>query len=110
STPPASLAVDGVPYGMTPLMLRRPHGRHLVELSRPGFATISRWITVGNEPGDLRVALLKEEEKLDVTPVEKEEVLQVANERKCQTSSCYQHSLKRDLGLAGTVMLEVRVG
>jgi hypothetical protein len=110
STPTASLVVDGVPFGNTPLVLRRPHGRHLVELSRPGFATISRWVTVGNEPGELHLALLPDEHEPEVTPPAAEEVRTVLLSRKRQIARCYEHSLKRDPNLAGTFTLEIKIG
>lgn len=110
STPPASLVVDGVPFGATPLDLRRPRGRHLVELSRPGFATISRWVVVGDEPGDLRVAMKAEGERVVTTPPAPDEVRQVAGSRKRQIESCYEHVLKRIPDLAGTVTLEIQIG
>jgi len=110
STPTAQLVVDGVAFGSTPLMLRRTQGRHLVELSRPGFATISRWVTVGREPGALRLALLPESEPTEVVPPAQEEVQEVMKSRRRQIAACYEHSLKRDPNLSGTVTLQLKIG
>ena len=110
STPPASLVVDGVPFGLTPLDLRRSRGRHLVEISRSGFATIRRWVTVGDEPGDLRVALKADSDRPTITPPEPDEVRQVVDRRKRQIESCYEHGLKRFPDLAGTITLEIQIG
>lgn len=110
STPPASLAVDGVTFGSTPLDLRRPRGKHLVELSRPGFATVSRWITVGDEPGDLHVALRSEADRPSVTPPGPDEAKEVMRGRKRQIQACYERSLKRNPNLAGTVTLQIKIG
>ncbi len=110
SAPPAELVVDGVSFGPTPVALRRPLGGHLVELTRPGFATIRRWISVGNEPGDLHVAMHTEVEQPKSTPPTPEEVMEVVRNHRRQTTACYEHSLKRDPTLAGTVTLEIHVG
>jgi len=110
STPPASLVVDGVPFGSTPLGLRRPHGRHLVELSRPGFATVSRWVNVGSEPDELHLALPRDAQLPSVTPPDEEEVRLVVSARKKHIAACYERSLKRDPNLAGTVELSIKIG
>jgi hypothetical protein len=109
TTPPAQLAADGIPFGQTPLMLRRVRGRHLIELSRPGFATISRWVTVGAEPGELHLALLPRDAS-DLTTSARDEVQAVFHARKRVLEACYEHGLKRDPSLAGTVTLAVQVG
>ena len=110
SNPPASLVVDGVAFGQTPLSLRRPRDRHLVELSRPGFATVRRWITIGDEQEDLHLALPEEARKVESTPAAPAEVQQVVASRRRQVSACYERALKRDPGLSGTVTLEIRIG
>ena len=110
SEPAAQLVVDGVAFGSTPLELRRPRGRHLVELSRPGFTTTREWITVSDEPtsGDLRVSLPRE--IAESTPPGPDEVQQVMGARRHQISACYERSLKRDPSLAGSVTLQMRIG
>ena len=110
SDPPASLVVDGVAFGQTPLQLRRPRDRHLVELSRPGFATVRRWITIGDEQEELHLAMTAEVKKAESTPAAPEEVQQVVAARRRQVSTCYERALKRDPGLAGTVTLEIHIG
>ena len=110
SNPPASLVVDGVAFGQTPLELRRPRARHLVELSRPGFATVRRWITVGDEKEDLHLALPEEARKVESTPAAPEEVREVVSARRRQVSACYERALKRDPSLAGTVTMAIRIG
>ena len=42
----------------TPLEVRRPLGRHYVELTRADFRTQHQWIAVGKEPGELRASLV----------------------------------------------------
>jgi ferric-dicitrate binding protein FerR (iron transport regulator) len=109
STPVGQLAVDGIAFGSTPLTLRRVRGRHLVELSRPGFATISRWVQVGAEPGELRVALLPQPATPPVVPAE-QEVQALVKSRQRRVAACYEHSLKRDPSLAGEVKLAIQIG
>lgn len=112
SKPSASLAVDGVSFGATPLLLRRGAGRHFVELSRPGFDTIQRWVNVGDEPGELRTALMPQAKppKVETRLPAPEEVRQMVAARRSQVRACYERSLKRNPKLAGTVTVELRVG
>ena len=93
-----------------PLKLRRIQGRHLVELSRPGFGTVSRWVSIGLEPGEIRAALTEERAAPAMVPAEPEEIQQLVQLRRRQVSSCYNHGLKRDPALAGTVALRIRIG
>ncbi len=110
TTPPAALVVDGVPYGATPLSLRRVLGRHLVELSRSGFSTVRRWIDVGPEPGELHLALLPSAEEPESVPPAEDEVQQVVKSRMRHVRACYDHVLKRDPTLAGSVTMTLKVG
>jgi hypothetical protein len=110
SEPSGTLAVDGVELGPTPLQVRRPRGRHYVEVSRPSFQPDRRWVTVGAESGDLKLALPREpavEREPASAPVEMEKVVR---ERARQIRACYERQLKRDPTLAGTVSLQLRVG
>jgi hypothetical protein len=109
SQPPAELAVDGVVMGATPLVVRRPLGRHYVELTRDGFRTLHQWITVGKESGELRVGLVHAPPPRDAesAPVEIESMVR---RRSTQIRACYERRLKRDPSLAGTVSLRLRVG
>ena len=46
--PAATVLLDGVRRGQTPLSLRNvPYGQHQVEVSRPGFETVRHVVTVG---------------------------------------------------------------
>jgi hypothetical protein len=110
STPPAQLVVDGVAFGQTPLGLRRAHGRHLVELTRPGFATISRWVNVGNEPGELRLALEKDAVLPDITAPDISEIQAVLKLRAKHYGACYDHALKLNPDLAGTATVTIKIG
>jgi hypothetical protein len=113
SDPPvAELAVDGVGLGPTPLSVRRPLGRHYVELGRSGFAPLRQWVTVGPEPGALRVGLVHAPPPAasDSVPVEIVEIESMARRRAAQIRNCYERRLKRDPSLAGTVSLRLRVG
>src|SRR5207248_1244652 len=56
SSPLGTLAVDGVELGVTPLAARRPIGRHLIEVTRLGFHPTQRWVDVGQETGEVRLA------------------------------------------------------
>lgn len=109
SQPPAELAVDGVVMGATPLEVRRPLGRHYVELTRDGFRTLHQWVTVGREPGELRLAMVQALPPRDDSsaPVEIESMVRL---RAAQIRACYERRLKRDPSLAGTVSLRLRVG
>jgi ferric-dicitrate binding protein FerR (iron transport regulator) len=110
SQPPAELAVDGIVLGATPLAVRRPLGRHYIELTRADFRPLHQWITVGREPGELRAALVHappvvhEEESAPV------EIESMVRRRGAQIRACYERRLKRDPSLAGTVTLRLRVG
>ncbi len=109
SVPDGTLAVDGVELGSTPLQVRRPFGRHYVELQRLHFHPITRWVTLdGDEPGELRVAFNRVS---DVPPPEEPPSLEsVMLERKGVIRTCYERSLKRDDHLTGTVSLRLRIG
>jgi hypothetical protein len=109
SEPPADLAVDGVGLGATPLLVRRPLGRHYLELSRGGFVPLRQWVSVGPEPGALRLGLVHEPASTasESVPVEIESMVR---RRATQIRACYERRLKRDPSLAGTVSLRLRVG
>lgn len=109
SQPPAALAVDGVEVGATPLTVRRPLGRHYIELTRADFAPLHQWVAIGREPGDLKLALVHavSSSASESAPVEIESMVR---RRATQIRSCYERRLKRDPSLAGTVSLRLRVG
>ena len=110
--PPAAIAVDGIAFGASPVSLRRPRGQHLVELSRPGFGTVSRWVSVGCRAG--RAARGAPRPSASTWSrggaAAPDEMQSVARSRRRQVSACYEHSLKRDPTLAGTVSLTIRIG
>lgn len=110
SEPAAQIAVDGVSFGAAPMWLRRPHGRHLVELSRPGFAAETRWMSLGMEPGELRTSLREAKPSHEVAPTSPEEIHEMARQRQRQIAACHTHALKRDPDLEGTISLRIRVG
>jgi ferric-dicitrate binding protein FerR (iron transport regulator) len=109
SDPAGTLAVDGVELGPTPLVARQPLGRHYLEIGRHGFVTLHRWVTLGPEPDEVRVALVKSNvpEAPTSVPVEIESMLHA---RATQIRGCYERRLKRDPSLAGTVSLRLKVG
>ena len=108
--PAAQVAVDGVSFGQAPLWLRRPHGRHLVELTRPGFDSVSRWVSLGMEPGELRTVLHEDNASRQSVAPSAEEVHELARQRQRQITACHTHALKRDPGLQGTITLHIHVG
>jgi hypothetical protein len=95
--------------GATPLELRRPLGRHYVELTRADFHTLRQWVAVGAEAGELRASLVHAAPAVDESsaPVEIESMVR---RRSTQIRACYERRLKRDPSLAGTVSLKLRVG
>ena len=98
SEPPASgVAVDGVSFGASPLLVRRPLGRHLIELSRVGFSTVSRWTEVGPEPGELRATLPASRPVIAPTAADSD----VLRTHSRQAAKCYEHALKLDPDLGG---------
>jgi ferric-dicitrate binding protein FerR (iron transport regulator) len=110
SDPAGTLAVDGVELGPTPLMARGTLGRHYIEIARHGFQPLRRWVTLGAETGEVRVALVKAAEtNIDPAsvPVEIESMIRA---RGSQIRGCYERRLKRDPTLAGTVSLRLKVG
>jgi hypothetical protein len=108
SNPPAELAVDGVVLGSTPLDVRRPLGRHYVELTRGDFRSVHQWVTVGKEAGELRLGLVAAPaHEGDSAPVEIESMVR---HRASQIRACYERRLKVDSSLAGTISLKLRVG
>lgn len=112
SDPPAELVVDGVPFGHTPLELRRGRDRHLVELTRPGFAPVRRWVTVGEKEERLALELRADNDTPRRVAVElgPDEAQQVVAAHRRQVSACYQRALKRDPDLLGSVSLEIAIG
>ena len=109
SQPSAELAVDGVTMGSTPLALRRPLGKHYVELTHAAFQPLHQWVSVGRETDELRLALVHAPPAHDTesAPVEIESMVR---RRASQIRGCYERRLKRDPSLAGTVSLRLRVG
>jgi anti-sigma factor RsiW len=109
TTPSGTVAVDGVELGASPLVVRRPLGNHYVEVSRPKYKPLQKWVTIGAEPGELRVALLRSAvetvELPEAMPIE-----ELVKLRQREIRSCYERSLKRDPSLTGTVSLQLRVG
>jgi hypothetical protein len=88
--------------------VRRPPGRHYVEISRHEFQPLRRWVSLGAEPGELRVSLVHAAvSEAPSVPVEIEAVIR---QRATQIRACYERRLKRDPSLAGTVTLRLRVG
>ncbi|HEX2571707.1 MAG TPA: AgmX/PglI C-terminal domain-containing protein [Polyangia bacterium] len=110
SEPAGQIAVDGVSFGAAPLWLRRPHGRHLVEFTRPGFAPETHWMLLEMEPGELRTSLRVDKPSPTIAPSSPEEVREMARQRQRQIEACHTHALKRDPDLAGTISLRIRVG
>jgi hypothetical protein len=109
SDPAGTLAVDGVELGPTPLQARQPLGRHYIEITRKGFVTLKRWVTLGPETGELHVGLVHSNipSEPNTVPVELESMLRA---RSTQIRGCYERRLKRDPSLAGTVSLRLKVG
>jgi hypothetical protein len=96
-----------VALGPTPLRVRRPLGPHSIELGRAGFTSQQKWVTVGPEPGDLRVGLVHQPPPHDDTvPVEVAEIESMVRRRATQIRACYERRLKRDPSLAATVGVE----
>lgn len=109
--PPAQVVVDGVAFGSSPLELRRPRGRHLVELSRPGFATLRSWVSVeGPGSGGAWTPALLRDEAADAVLPSPEVVEQVVDGSKKRMQACFERVLKRDPTLAGTMMLQLKLG
>lgn len=121
STPLASIAVDGVPFGSGSLWLRRPRGAHLVEISRADFRTLSRWVTVGETPGELRSLLIPTAEAAPDgsgeptaphelgEPSEPGEMKWIVQSRRQAIRACYERALKLDGHLSGTIALRLHV-
>lgn len=111
SETPANLVIDGVAFGTAPLEIRRPRGRHLVELSRSGYGTFTKWVSVGSETAELRTALLPERNSREAQTVpptaEEMREVRVAHQRK--VSACYEHRLKQEPTLSGSINLELRI-
>jgi hypothetical protein len=109
SDPAGTLAVDGVELGPTPLVARQPVGRHYIEIQRHGFQPLRRWIVLGQEPGEIHLALVKSEvpSEPQSVPIEIESMIHL---RAVKIRGCYEHGLKRDPSLAGTVSLRLKVG
>jgi hypothetical protein len=107
--PGGMIAFDGVELGGSPLWVRRALGRHYLEVARPHYKALQKWVSIGNEPGELRVALLKTA-ALPPTGMEPVAIEEVVKLRERQIRGCYEHSLKRDPSLSGTVSLRIKVG
>jgi hypothetical protein len=107
STPEGALSIDGVQLGQTPMAVRRPIGRHLVDIVRDGFHPLRKWVTVGVDTGELRMALPRVADEQLMEPVAVEEMVRA---RGRQIRACYERGLKRDPTLAGTVSLKLAVG
>jgi|GEM_PF-3686690 len=104
-----TVAVDAVALGMSPLWLRREHGRHLIELSRRGFDPVRRWVTIGDEPGDLRLGMIRSAPKIVEEQPELAVIEELLRQRRSQIRSCYERSLKHNPELAGTVTLRLHL-
>jgi hypothetical protein len=103
------LAVGGVELGPTPLVVRRPLGRHYIEVTRVHYKPLQRWVSVGPEPGELKVALVRTP-TLPPTGEEPVAMEEMIHQRGRQIRGCYERSLKRDPSLNGTVSLRIKVG
>lgn len=108
--PAGEVAVDGVELGSSPLTVRRPLGNHYVEVARPRYKPVRQWITVGAEPGELRVALVRAPSAALPDGNEPVAVEDMVKLRQRQIRACYERSLKRDPSLTGTVSLKLQVG
>ena len=106
----ANVAIDGLSVGSSPIAVRRPQGKHFVELTRPGFAPVQKWISIGPEEGELRTSLVHEERPEGDIEAATAELEKLAAERSRFVRGCYERSLKRDSSLAGTVTLKLAIG
>jgi hypothetical protein len=102
----ASLSLDGVSLGPTPVEVRAPRGRHYLELSRRGLVVSHRFLEFGPDPGELRQALPPEPD----APSEPVEIGDMVRRRASQIRSCYERRLKVDHTLEGAVSLRLHVG
>lgn len=63
----ATVSVDGNPVGMSPMELKLPEGKHLVELSHPRFDTWYMQVTVSPNESTSVTAQLEKKYKSSVT-------------------------------------------
>jgi hypothetical protein len=108
SQPPATVSVDGLRFGQTPIDLRQPLGRHLVQLSHPGFTTLRKWIEVGDTPRDLDLALQHADLALQQTTPSAETADRPLPAGARRPTTCYEQGRARNPHLpGGTVVLRI---
>ncbi len=102
----ATVAVDGVTLGVGSLAIRRPPGRHLVEVAQTGFSPSRRWVDFDRPLVALPLAL----EALHTHDVSADDLARTLSQQRPRIQSCYERGLKRDPQLSGTVSLRLEIG
>ncbi|HEY3358150.1 MAG TPA: AgmX/PglI C-terminal domain-containing protein [Polyangia bacterium] len=106
SPPAAATTLDREPLGPSPVAVRAPYGRHVVELSRPGAGREVRTITVGAEPQRVLVRLVNPEEE----NARSAEVARTLRGHLKELRHCYERGLRAHPGIAGVAELRLTVG
>ncbi len=102
----ANVAVDGVTFGQGSLAVRRPLGRHLVELTELGFTPARRWVDADQPLVTLSLAL----GPLRTQDISADDLARTLARQRPQIQSCYERGLKRDPQLTGTIVLRLEIG
>ncbi|MBI5477611.1 MAG: FecR domain-containing protein [Deltaproteobacteria bacterium] len=99
------VTVDQEPVGATPLALRAPRGKRLVEIARPGYQRDVRTIDLDAEPRGLSVRLFQTGEE----NVRAAELARHARVHQHHVKACYDKALRQTPGLEGVVKLRLGV-
>jgi hypothetical protein len=103
---PGEVAIDGQPVGATPLALRLPRGKRVVEITRSGYEREVRAIEIGTEPRRVALRLLE-------TGADNERATQLGRHARVhqrELKSCYDQALRRHPDLEGIAHLRITLG
>ncbi len=110
--PAGQVAIDGISLGVSPITVRRPLGKHLVEVTRVGWKPQRAWTAVATTTRleELKMDLERAPEKQIEDPFLPEELDDILRHRALQIRACYERGLKRNPTLGGSVSLRLRIG
>jgi hypothetical protein len=102
---PGEVTIDKEPAGQTPLAVRAPRGKRLVEIARPGYQNEVRTIELDAEPHGLSVRLFQTGEE----NARGAELARYARAHQHHIKGCYDRELRQQRGLEGVVKLRLGV-
>ncbi|MEK6607710.1 MAG: AgmX/PglI C-terminal domain-containing protein [Myxococcota bacterium] len=102
----ATVLVDGVAFGLSPLALRLPPGPHLLRVERRGFDPFEETIELGPRASEIAVSLVSRSS----APTDRfAQVAAVVRSRTPELRACYERLLKRGASVEARIAIDLTV-